>query len=191
MEIQVRVEQLAASGHGNGILKEPALSLELTLEGVTGDKHAGFTKKADGRDQGVKRGTLVRNWRQWSAVSVEELERISDSMQIGKIEPTWLGANIAFSGHEFLTQIPKGSTIWFGSGAVLTVEGENAPCIGPGKEIAKHFDSVSPSSFPKTARNLRGLVGVVYRAGKISLGETATIVIYEAFDALTRPPQAR
>lgn len=191
MEVQVRVEQLAVGASENGILKEPTLSLEFTLEGIAGDRHAGFTKRADGRDQGVKRGTIVRNWRQWSAVSIEELARISALMQVDNIEPTWLGANIAFSGHEFLTQIPKGSTIWFSSGAVLTVEGENAPCIGPGKEIARHFDSVSPSSFPKAARNLRGLVGVVYRAGKVSLGETATIVIYEAFDALTPKPQVR
>ncbi|MBY0548567.1 MAG: hypothetical protein K2W95_14955 [Candidatus Obscuribacterales bacterium] len=189
MEIQVRVEQLAVGASESGILKEPTLSLEFTLEGIVGDRHAGFTKKADGRDQGVRRGTIVRNWRQWSAVSTEELERISAAMQIEKIEPTWLGANIAFSGHESLTQIPKGSTIWFSSGAVLTVEGENAPCIGPGKEIARHFDSVSPSAFPKAAQHLRGLVGVVYRAGKVSLGSTATIVPYEGFDALTRPPQ--
>lgn len=175
MEISVRVEYLAVGAKDDKILKTPSLSVEVGLEGIVDDRHSGFVKKADGRDDGIKRGTIIRNWRQWSAVSLEELDKIAAAMCIDRVDPAWLGANIAFSGCEQLTQVPKGSTIWFSSGVILTVEGENQPCIGPGKEIAQHLSGVVPSSFPKAAQHLRGLVGVVHRAGRIALGEQAFI----------------
>ena len=78
--------------------------------------------------------------------------------------PEWLGANIAFSGLEALTAVPAGSKIWLPNGAILSVEGENEPCVLPGKEIARHFSSVEAKDFCKAAKGLRGLVGVVYRA---------------------------
>ncbi len=185
----MRVEQVAVGDQSAGILKTPCLHLEFSLEGIIGDRHAGFTKPADGRDEGVKRGTIIRNWRQWSAVSTYELQEIAQGLNIDRVEPTWLGANITFSGYDRFTHIPKGSTIWFASGLVLTVEGENAPCIGPGKAIASHFDHVKAADFPKAAKNLRGLVGVVYRPGRLTTGAEAVIKIYKPYDAITKPPE--
>ncbi|HEY9792807.1 MAG TPA: MOSC domain-containing protein [Candidatus Obscuribacterales bacterium] len=190
-EVTLRVEQLAVGDNEKTLLKQARISVEFNLEGLVGDKHAGFIRPADGRDDGVKRGTPVRNWRQWSAVSVEELHKIAERLRIDHLDPSLLGANLTFSGCDDLTLIPKGSMIWFTSGAVLTVEGENGPCIGPGKEIAKKFEHVEASSFPKAAKKLRGLVGVVYRAGTVKVGDTAVVRIYEPHDALVKPPQAR
>lgn len=189
VQVAVRVEFIAVGAHTEKMLKTPSLQVEFALDGIVGDRHAGFVKKADGRDSGVKRGTIIRNWRQWSAVSMEELSKIAKAMSVDSIKPEWLGTNIAFSGCEKLTQIPKGSMIWFDSGVVLSVEGENAPCIGPGREIAHHLPQAAGASFPKAAKNLRGLVGVVYRPGKVSLGENATIVCYQPFEALPPPPR--
>lgn len=178
MEIRLRVEQVAVGDEPKNILKQPRLQIEFGLDGIIGDRHAGFTKLADGRDEGIKRGTIVRNWRQWSAVSVEELKRVADHLKVDNIEPSWLGANITFSGYDQVTSIPKGSTIWFPSGLVLTVEGENAPCIGPGKVIAQKFEGIRPADFPSAAKKLRGLVGVVYRAGKLTTGDEALVKIF-------------
>jgi MOSC domain-containing protein YiiM len=189
-EITLKVEQVAVGDDQSTLVKQPRLSIELTLEGILGDKHAGFTRAADGRDDGIKRGTLVRNWRQWTAVSVEELKKIAERLRISHLDPALLGANLLFSGCDDLTQIPKGSMIWFPSGAVLTVEGENGPCIGPGKEIAKRFKHVEPAAFPKAAKKLRGLVGVVYRGGTVKVGDTGIIRMYEPHDALVKAPKA-
>lgn len=153
-------------------------TIQANLEGLDGDRHHGFIKPADARDVGIKRGTPVRNWRQWSAVSVEELKVIAERLSIPQVEPQWLMANICFSGLRDLSKISVGAKIAFPSGAILHVEGENAPCTGPGKQIQKQFKQLSPSQFPKVAMGLRGIVGVVYCAGPISVGDVA-ILRYE------------
>lgn len=188
MECRVKVEHLAV-GDKKGTAKSPRDVLEFTLEGIVGDRHAGFVKPADGRDEGIKRGTPIRNWRQWSALSVEELKLIAEEMQLDRMDPCLLGANLTFSGIEQLTQLPKGSMLWFPSGLILVVEGENAPCIGPGKEIQRCHPEVKPASFPRAAKHRRGVVGVVYHPGTVKIGEEAVIRFYEPFDALPRAPQ--
>jgi MOSC domain-containing protein YiiM len=110
-------------------------------------------------------------------VSLEELALIAECLGGGAIDPALLGANITFSGMIGFTALPKGSQIWFPDRAILTVEGENSPCIGPGKEIAKVFSHVQAAEFPKAAQKLRGLVGVVHRAGAIKVGDIAHIVV--------------
>lgn len=150
-------------------------AIQANLDGLEGDRHYGFVKPADARDVGIKRGTPVRNWRQWSAVSVEELKVIAEKLSVSHVKPEWLMANICFSGMEELSKISGGAKILFPSGAILHVECENAPCIGPGKQIQKHFQQLSPSQFPKLAAGLRGIVGVVYCAGVINVGDVATL----------------
>jgi MOSC domain-containing protein YiiM len=175
MATEIKVEALLLGTDPHSLLKSHTDALELELDGIVGDKHRGFAKPADGRDRGVARGTPVRNWRQWTAVSVEELRMVAERLAVLGIDPSLLGANILFSGIERLTQIPRGATIWFPDGAVLAVEGENAPCIGPGRQIAEQFPRVKPEDFPKAASHLRGLVGVVYKAGRIKVGDLAII----------------
>lgn len=187
-EIAVRVESVAVGNKKSSLLKKAVQSLELSLEGIVGDKHAGFIKPADGRDSGIARGEPVRNWRQWSAVSVEELKRIADALGVAELDPALLGANVTFSGYDNLSLIPKGSMIWFPSGAVLSVEGENEPCMGPGREIARVFPHVQAALFPKAAKNLRGLVGVVYRPGAIAVGDQAVIRTCQPHEAMPPPP---
>lgn len=189
MEINLKVQQVALGSNGDGVCKTPCLHLDFDLQGIVGDRHAGFTKPADGRDGGVKRGEVIRNWRQWSAVSIEELDKIATTLNAGKIEPAWFGANITFSGYEGFTAIPKGSTIWFESGLILTVEGENAPCQGPGKIISSNIPHIRAHEFPKAAKNLRGLVGVVYKPGRIVPGDEAIVRVYEPYDAIPKPPK--
>ena len=43
-------------------------------------------------------GTEIRNTRQISIVSVEELAFIADSMGIDTLQPEWVGANLLVSG---------------------------------------------------------------------------------------------
>ena len=187
-EIVVRVAALALGGQPDGVAKQPVERLDFTLEGIVGDRHAGFTRPADARDAGVKRGTPVRNWRQWSGVSTEELARIAADMGVAHVDMAWLGANIAFSGHDGLTEVPKGSMIWFPSGLVLAVEGENVPCAGPGKEIARNVPDADAVRFVPAARGRRGLVGVVYRAGAAAVGEEAVICVYAPNKGLAKAP---
>lgn len=163
---------LARDGNeGNGRCER----ISAQLEGLEGDRHGGFIKPADARDSGIARGTPVRNWRQWSAVSVEDLRVIAQNMSVPYILPDWLSANVCFSGMDDFTKIAAGANIIFPSGAILHVEGENAPCVGPGRKIQENFKQASAGLFPKAAMGLRGIVGVVYCAGEITVGDTALI----------------
>lgn len=153
--------------------------VEVSLEGIVGDVHSGFSRPSDGRDKGVVRGTPVRNWRQWSAVSKEELEKVAKAMGVAEIPPGALSANLVFSGISNFTQLTKGSSIWFQNGVVLAVEEENEPCVGPGKELAAMYAEIKAHDFVKAAVNLRGLVGVVYRAGIVTVGEQAEVKMYQ------------
>lgn len=175
--LEVKVEALCLGQKPDAVLKCHVEKLCFELDGIVGDRHRGFSKAADGRDRGVVRGTPVRNWRQWSAVSIEELEIVAQRLGVDKIDPAWLGANLAFSGHAEFTKLPIGTRIWFPGGAVLSVEAENQPCLGPGKEIACHMPAVKAADFPKNALKLRGLVGVVFKAGAVELGDIARIEI--------------
>jgi hypothetical protein len=187
-EVILKVEFLGVADDDDALETRALASLEFQLDGVAGDKHIGYTRQSDARDEGLKRGTLVRNWRQWSAVSREELEKIKQAMDLPELSPELLGANICFSGHDSLTLLPRGSMIWFPSGAVLTVEGENEPCMGPGRAIAKRFPQVKAAQFPKAAKQLRGLVGIVYCAGVVKLGDRAVVKLPVGSSALPPPP---
>jgi len=59
------------------------------------------------------------------AKGVAELEVIASKLDIPAVRPESLGANITFSGLEELTAVPRGTTIWFPGGAILSVEDEN------------------------------------------------------------------
>jgi hypothetical protein len=168
-------------GDAKGLEKLPYESLEFALEGIIGDKHAGFVKKADARNPEYKRGTLMRNDRQWSAVTPDEMAETARLMGVDYIDPGWVGANLAFTGIPNFTQLPKGTKLIFPSGAVLVVEGENEPCVGPGRVIvAKYPDrKLSPNRFPKAAIHKRGLVGVIERAGIVHVGDSVTVQVYE------------
>lgn len=172
-----RVEFLYA-GKSRAVPKQPAMLLEVNLLGIVGDRHAGELKKADGRDRGIERGTLIRNWRQWSAVSVEEVNEIAERLQVTNLDPVLFGPNLVISGIADFTQIPVGSMLSFPE-ATLFVERENDPCTKAGKVIAGAHKRISEHAFVKAAWHKRGLVGIVKDAGIIRLNDPVVLVLPE------------
>ena len=67
--------------------------VKVTFAGLEGDRHAGLTYKSDSRTPHYRRGTEIRNVRQVSMISVEELQEIARRMDLPALEPEWLGAN--------------------------------------------------------------------------------------------------
>lgn len=158
-------------------LRSTALtSISLTFEGIEGDVHFGITRKADGRTPWYERGTLIRNDRQVSLVSFEELAQVSARMGVNQIKPEWLGANLLVKGIPDLSQLPWKSRIVCSGGVVLSGLRENKPCIGPGKLIADEYHQPELAKlFPTAAIHLRGLVAIIEKPGEISPGDTIHI----------------
>jgi hypothetical protein len=147
----------------------------VSFEGLEGDMHAGWTRGADGRTPYYKRGTPIRNIRQVSIVSQEDLDEIAGRLSLPEICPEWLGANLLLKGIPHLSLLPPGTRLVFSQGTVLRVEEENQPCINPGKVIAAQYDNEKLASrFVKAAMQRRGVVATVELPGMIGAGDAVT-----------------
>lgn len=155
--------------------------LELTFEGIPGDRHGGFTRASGGREPWYPRGTQMCNERQISILSQAELALIARRMDLPLLKPEWIGGNIVLSGIPALSQVPPRTRLVFAGGAVIRVDGDNAPCRFAGSAIASHNPGRAGLDllFPQKAQRLRGLVGYVEKPGEISSGEQVTAHIPE------------
>ena len=172
------------AGSNDDLSKEEHPSIQLELDGVVGDRHRSYERRTWRGDKQPE-GTIRRNERQWSAVSIEELAEIQDAMDL--TEPpgaTDLGANLCLAGLPELSRLPKGTLLKFPSGAELMVEEFNPPCHDMGKKLAAKYttrsgEAPSTTAFSKAAKLNRGVVGVVEAAGAISAGDEVSVDIYE------------
>ena len=183
-QIKAKLISLHA-GHNENMSKPQIDSVKIEADGFPGDRHRGFTRKAADWDP-EPTGTVKRNERQWSGVSVEELNSIKKNMQLKEdLSPVTLGANICIEGIPGFSLLPKGSRLIFPSGAVLTVEEENPPCLDMGLEIERTYTTrsgvpVEGKLFPKHALHLRGVVGYVDIGGEIRAGDEIQVQVHEA-----------
>jgi hypothetical protein len=151
--------------------------VQVQWEGFVGDKHFGLTMKAGSSQKPYPRGAQVRNVRQISIVSQEELSDIAEALQVARVEPAWVGANMLVSGIPDLTTLPPGSRFYFEQGVGIVVEGENLPCTTAGGNLQSQYpDRLEITTiFPKKAIGKRGLVAWVERPGVIHKGETVAV----------------
>ena len=176
----------------NDDMSKPDLpSIQVELDGVVGDKHRSNSRTTWAGDKQPK-GTVRRNERQWSAVSREELREISEAMNLTEpLLPSTLGANLCLHGITELSRLPKGTLLKFPSGAELSVEEYNPPCLDMGTHLAETRQAASgrplkTTAFSNAARLSRGIVGVVEVPGEIFQGDEVTIELYEQPSWLVR-----
>lgn len=152
---------------------------EVHWEGFVGDKHYGLTRKSGSSQKMFPKGTLVRNVRQVSVVSQEELAQIAERLGVPQVEPDWLGANLALSGIPQLTQLPSGTRLMFENGVSLVVEGDNTPCVTAGGCLQAQYPEQAglTNRFPKQAMGKRGLIAWVERPGAIRRGEGVRVLL--------------
>ncbi|MBI1971149.1 MOSC domain-containing protein [Candidatus Woesearchaeota archaeon] len=152
--------------------------IDVTFGGIIGDGHFGVTRMSGARDAKYARGIEIFNDRQLSAVSEEELHDIANALDITRLAPEWLSANLCFQGVPSLTLLPPATRIYF-SAAVLVVTGENEPCSKPGKMIQPHY-AYKPEvwkGFKAAAIGKRGILAYVEREGRITKGDHVRIDI--------------
>ena len=151
--------------------------LELTWAGLEGDRHAGLTMKSGVRQKHLPRGTEIRNARQLSILSAEELAEVASALGVPRLDFTWLGANLCVEGVPRLTQLAPSSRLVFPSGATLAIDLDNLPCTGPGKVAAAQLGAGAgfAQRFVEAATGKRGLVGWVERPGAVRAGDRFTV----------------
>jgi MOSC domain len=160
-----------------GFEKRPAGKLSLKFSGPEDDCHTGHTRAADSRTLPLyKRNTEIRNVRQLTVLSLEELADVAKALGIPKIEPSWFGANIVVSGIPDLTLLPPSTRLQFSSGATIVNDMENMPCSQVAEVVGRHHPDVQ-FKLVKTSTHKRGLTAWVEREGEIAVGDTVTLII--------------
>lgn len=157
--------------------------LELTFAGIVGDYHAGVTRKSGPREPWFERGTEIRNARQITIVSPEELAVIAECMGIAEVRSEWIGANLLVEGVPRLSMLPPGTLLFFASGAALRVMAQNGPCRISGRVVARYAGMADTEegglAFAKVAKRYRGLVASVEKPGRITAGDEVTLRVPE------------
>jgi MOSC domain-containing protein YiiM len=152
-------------------------SVAVSYAGMEGESHSGLVRASCVRVRHqYPQGTEIRNTRQVSIVSVEELTLIAANMGVDGLQPEWLGANLLVSGIPNFSQIPPSTRMIFDGGASLVVDLENSPCKYPGEIIERHHPGFG-DRFAKAAVGKRGVTAWVEREGRISNGDSIRLYI--------------
>ncbi|MES2007007.1 MAG: MOSC domain-containing protein [Patescibacteria group bacterium] len=200
-ELRGRVEAVLVTAQSGAVVSETygAGSLMTTPtrkiqcirgQGIWGDRHA-RVRLLDVREKemlsfGFVKGIEISNLREFSAVSLEELQEIGRGMNLPNGFPHGcLGENLVLSGIPEFSKLPIGTMLFFQKeenqkrSAVLVVWAENMPCRGPGEAIQTCFPDMPDliRLFPKAAIGKRGVVGLVYSSGIVHEGDTVIVKI--------------
>jgi MOSC domain-containing protein YiiM len=171
---------VARSGH---FQTRAVQELQLGFDGISGDFHAGATRRSGGREPWYPRGTEMRNERQISIVAADELAIVAERMGLAEIKPEWIGANVLIEGVPHLSMLPSGTLLFFRGGVTIKVDAQNGPCRLAGKQVAKRAgmpdEQAGALLFPKAAKRFRGLVAWVEKPGLLSVGEEISLRVPE------------
>lgn len=159
-------------------LKSTALDkVYASFAGVSGEAHAGLTRPSDSRVLSqYPRDTEIRNVRQFSIVSAEDLQAVADTMGLGAVDPAWLGASMVIEGIPDFTYIPPSSRLQAETGTTLTVDMENLPCHLVSKVIVDEAGT-GETPFKLAAKGRRGVTAWVEREGTLRLGDVIRLHI--------------
>ncbi len=151
---------------------EPVAEMPLTFAGFAPEVHAGLTRPACSRvrDQ-HPRGTPIRNVRQLSVVSAEEMADVAARMGLEAIDYAWVGASLAVAGIPDFTHLPPSSRLQGEDGVTLVIDMENRPCQEPAVTIAR-AGHAQGKAFKTAAEGRRGVTAWVEREGTLRLGGT-------------------
>lgn len=148
---------------------------QLTYAGIPNEVHGGLTRPSCSRVLSqYSRGTEIRNVRQLSVVSAEELAQIAADCGLDRLEPDYIGASLVIAGIPDFTHLPPSSRLQFPDGSTIVVDMENRPCHLPAKVINADFPGAG-DKFKAAAKGKRGVTAWVEREGQIQVGDAVRL----------------
>ncbi len=152
-------------------------ALALRFGGPVGESHGGLTRPSDSRVRGLyPRNTEIRNTRQVSILSDEDLAAIAAGMGLDWLDPSLLGATMVVRGLPDVSHLPPSSRLLADSGACLTVDMENRPCILPARPVEDRHPGHG-AKFKPTAVGRRGVTAWVEAEGRVVLGDRLRLFV--------------
>jgi len=152
-------------------------SITATFAGPEGEAHGGLTRPSCSRVLAqYPRGTDIRNTRQFSILSMEELTQIAARMGVDRLDPALVGATMVVEGIPDFSHVPPGSRLQAEGGATLVVDIENRPCQLPAKPIETRHPGFG-AKFKSAAAGRRGITAWVEREGIFRIGDAIRLHI--------------
>lgn len=165
------------SNRKDGLVSDAVEQLRMDFAGPEGEAHGGLTRESCSRVlQQYPRGTEIRNTRQLSIISAEELADIAAAMGIASLDPALLGATMVVEGLADLTHLPPSARLQGENGATVVVDMENQSCQLPARPIESRHPGQG-AAFRRAAKDRRGITAWVEREGVFTLGEVLTLHI--------------
>lgn len=145
--------------------------VEVAWEGFVGDAHSGLTRPACTRVRAQHPvGTEIRNTRQLSILSAEELAATAAALGLEALDPAWIGASMVVRGIPEFTKVPPASRLIAEDGTALALDTENAPCNLSGREVERAREGHG-KGYKTAAEGRRGVTAWVERPGRLALGD--------------------
>ncbi|MDC1481900.1 MOSC domain-containing protein [Ascidiaceihabitans sp.] len=163
---------------GDTMRSEPLNEVMAVFGGFAGEAHFGVTRPSCVRVRSQhKQGTTIKNVRQLSVMSAEEIAHIAKKMGLEDIDPTLLGASLILEGIADFTHLPPSSRLQSDTtGATLIVDMVNRPCVLPGREIEMEHEGFG-AKFKPAAVGKRGVTASVEREGLLEIGDVMRLHI--------------
>lgn len=155
----------------------PVAELRATYAGPEGEAHGGLVRPSCSRVAGLyPRDTEIRNVRQFSVLSAEELAEIAARMEVERLDPALVGATMVVEGIPDFSRVPPSSRLQAEGGATLVVDMENRPCVLPAKPIEAALPGKG-KAFKPAAAGRRGVTAWVEREGMLRVGEALRLFV--------------
>ena len=150
-------------------------SLRASFAGPEGEAHGGLTRPSCSRVLGqYPRNTEIRNTRQFSVLSAEDLAAIAAEMGLDSLDPALVGATMVIEGIPDFSHLPPSSRLQGENGATLVVDMNNRPCTLPARPIETRHPGFG-KAFKPAAAGRRGVTAWVEREGTFTLGEAVRL----------------
>jgi hypothetical protein len=151
--------------------------LDATFAGPVGEAHGGLTRPSCSRVLAqYKRDTEIRNTRQFTLLSAEDLAATAAAMGLEALDPALVGATMVIEGIPDFSHLPPSSRLQAASSATLVVDMNNRPCTLPARPIENQHPGFG-KRYKTAAKGRRGVTAWVEREGSFSLGEAIRLHI--------------
>lgn len=162
----------------SALASTPENEVFTSYAGVKGECHGGVTRASCVRvAEQYPEGTEIRNVRQLSIISAEEMDAVAAEIGIDEVKPEWMGASIMVRGLPDFTHVPPSARLQNVAGTTLVIDMENRPCMYPGKEAVEPHHPGKGKLLKSAAKGKRGVTAWVEREGTLKVGDILTLHI--------------
>ncbi|MCK0142364.1 sulfurase [Aliiroseovarius sp. F20344] len=162
---------------GETMCSEARDAVDLAYEGIRDEARSGLTRLSCPRvSNQYPQGTEIRNVRQLSVLSAEELADVAKALELDQIDPAWLGASMIVEGIPNFTHVPPSSRLLAENGTCLVVDMENRPCNITGREVERARPGHG-IRYKQAAQGKRGVTAWVEHIGHLEIGDQLRLFV--------------